>query len=137
MEKIIADTGFLVALTNKSDDRHIEVRDIYTKKSQILLPQTVLAEVAYLLGRDAGLPTVVKFLRGLSKSRFSLTSLIEPDITRIAEILDQYQDSRIDFVDASVMAMAERYKITTVLTIDRRDFQIFKPNHCSNFILLP
>ena len=103
MEKTpaVADTGFVVALLNRSDTMHSSVITIYTKQKQILLPQTVLAEVAYLVGRNADLATVVAFLKGLSASRFALIALIDKDVMRVAEILDEYADSRIDFVDAS------------------------------------
>jgi uncharacterized protein len=51
--------------------------------------------------------------------------------------LTKYADSRIDFVDASVMAVAERLSITTILTLDQRDFRLFRPPHCQSFELLP
>lgn len=137
MEKVIADTGFVVALANLADQQHADVTPIYLQYAQILLPQMVLVEVAYLIGRDAGIPAVVKFLKGLSASRFELTSATEQDVTRIASILEQYSDSKLDFVDACVMAMAERLDIQTILTIDRRDFQIFQPRHCQSFTLKP
>ncbi len=133
----IADTGFVVALANRSDVKHEVVKAIYLQHKRILLPQTVLAEVAYLIGREAGVITVASFLKGLSMSRFSLLALFDEDILRVAEILDQYADSRIDFVDASVMAVAERLNIVTVLTLDRRDFSLFRPRHCNAFVLIP
>jgi uncharacterized protein len=133
----IADTGFIVALLNQLDEKHQEVVPIYRQQQTILIPQTVLAEVAYLLGRDAGISTVIAFLRGLLKSHFRVISLTNADLSRISDILSQYADSRIDFVDASVMAVAERLSITTILTLDQRDFRLFRPRHCQNFELLP
>jgi uncharacterized protein len=137
METVIADTGFIVALTNSNDSRHAEVRPVYIQQQRILLPQTVLVEVAYLLGRDAGIAIVVAFLRGLPASRFTVVELTDQDIARTAAILEQYADSRVDFVDANVMAIAERLNITTILTIDQRDFRLFRPKHCESFKLLP
>ncbi|MCU0571198.1 MAG: PIN domain-containing protein [Oculatellaceae cyanobacterium Prado106] len=137
MEIVIADTGFIVALTNRNDNRHSDVRTIYVQNLYALLPQTVLVEVAYLLGRDVGIAIVVAFLRGISASHFTITELTDQDIARTAEILEQYADSRLDFVDATVMAVAERLGITTVLTLDQRDFRIFRPKHCESFTLLP
>lgn len=137
MERVIADTGFVVALANRSDQRHADVAPIYLQYPQVLLPQMVLVEVAYLIGRDAGITTVVKFLEGLPSSRFELIAATEQDIARTARILEQYIDSRIDFVDASVIAIAERLNIKTVLTIDRRDFGLFRPTHCQSFTLKP
>ncbi len=139
MEKTlaVADTGFVVALLNRSDAMHSIVATVYIQQKQILLPQTVLAELAYLVGRNAGIATVVVFLQGLSASRFSLVALTEQDVIRVAEILDEYADSRIDFVDASVMAIAERYGIKKIFTLDQRDFRLYRPQHCDNFEILP
>jgi uncharacterized protein len=134
---VIADTGFIVAVLNRTDARHQDVAPIYKQQQSIWLPQTILAEVAYLLGRDAGISTVIAFLKGLPQSRFRVIALTEADLSRIAEILTQYADSRIDFVDASVMAVAERHEITKILTLDQRDFRLFRPQHCSVFELLP
>ncbi len=137
MERVIADTGFIVALANRSDKRHTDVAPIYLQYPQILLPQVVLVEVAYLIGRDAGVTTVIKFLQGLSASRFELIAATEQDIARTATILEQYIDSKVDFVDANVMAIAEQLNIKTILTIDQRDFRLFRPIHCENFTLQP
>jgi len=137
MQRVVADTGFVVALTNRSDPRHDEVAEVYFQQAEIVLPQTVLAEVAYLIQRDAGAGVLIRFLRGLAQSKFVLTALTDWDLLKTAEILAQYQDSRIDFVDASVMAIAERENMTTVLTLDRRDFSLFRPKHCPSFTLLP
>ena len=137
MEKAVADTGFIVALLNRSDARHAEVTAVYQQQRLIFFPQTVLAEVAYLLGRNAGISIVAAFLRGIAPSRFTLMALSDSNLMRVAGILEKYADSRIDFVDASVMAVAERYNISTVLTLDQRDFRIFRPQHCNSFELLP
>ncbi|MGB3515082.1 MAG: PIN domain-containing protein [Elainellaceae cyanobacterium] len=133
----IADTGFIVALVDRQDSYHQDVKAIYLQQKEIIVPQSVLAEVAYLLGRAAGISSVVQFLRSLKTSRFELTALTEEDIARIGDVLEEYQDSRIDFVDASVMAIAERLNLTIVLTLDRRDFSLYRPQHCPAFTLLP
>jgi uncharacterized protein len=133
----VADTGFAVALLNRSDTMHTIVTKIYIQQTEILLPQTVLAEIAYLVGKNAGVKTVVAFLQGLSASRFTLVALTDKDVMRVGEILNEYADSRIDFVDASVMAIAERYGIIQILTLDQRDFRLFRPKHCNNFNILP
>ena len=140
MENIagIANTGFLVALLNRTDTKHSSVVALYTGQTHpILVPQTVLAETAYLVGKVSAVTTLVTFLRSLKRSRFQLVALIDQDLERIAEILEEYQDSRIDFVDASVMAVAERYEAHTIFTIDQRDFRIFRPRHVAYLHLLP
>ena len=137
MESVIVDTGFVVALVNRADHRHSDVLPVYLQHPLILMPQFVLVEVAYLIGRDAGILTVVEFLRGLPASRFELIAATDQDITRTASLIEQYADSKVDFVDASIIAIAERLKIQTVLTIDQRDFRMVRPRHCESFTLLP
>ncbi len=78
----ITDTGWVVALLNQLDAKHYDSVEIYKRQNSILLPQTVLAEVAYLVGRNAGINIVATFLKGLSSSRFSLISLTEVDVIR-------------------------------------------------------
>jgi len=133
----ITDTGFVVALTNRNDKHHQASIPVYKQQSKILLPQTVLTEVAYLLTRDAGIAIVVQFLQSLKLSKCELLGLNEVALSRTAAILHQYQDSRIDFVDASVIALAENHNLSTVLTLDRRDFSLYRPQHCNSFTLLP
>lgn len=90
-----------------------------------------------LVGRDAGIPTVVKFLQGIAISKFQVIAATDQDLSRIAQLLDIYADSKLDFVDASIVAIAERLGIQTILTIDQRDFRMVRPKHCNNFILQP
>jgi uncharacterized protein len=59
------------------------------------------------------------------------------DLVRTIEILEKYADSRIDFVDCVIAAMAERLGIVTILTVDYRHFQLFRPKHSSHFEILP
>jgi uncharacterized protein len=61
----------------------------------------------------------------------------QEDYSRSAEILRQYSDAKVDFVDTMIVAIAERLNITRVLTLDRRDFQLIRPKHCSGFEILP
>jgi len=77
------------------------------------------------------------FLVELSKSNIALEPISPRDLIRINEILADYAESRLDFVDAALVAIAERENITRILTLDRRDFGIIRPRHCSYFELLP
>ncbi len=92
-ELVVADTGFVVALLNKADKWHEKAKGQYAQYAPILMPQTVLAEVAYLVGREGGIAVLVDFLKGLSGSRFRLVALTTENIHRVAEILEKYSDS--------------------------------------------
>ncbi len=58
------------------------------------------------------------------------------DCSRAAEILHIYAEAKIGFVDASLVAVAERLKIRRVLTLDRRHFDMIRPRHCDCFEIL-
>lgn len=78
-----------------------------------------------------------QFLGKLVVSNIQLESLTPEDLKRVSAILEQYADSQLDFVDAAIVTIAERKNIARVLSLDRRDFTIFRPKHCSYFELLP
>ena len=134
----IADTSFVLALLIKTDRRREDCLAIYkAQDDRIYLPQSTLNEVAYLLGSIEGSRGVAQFLNSLPNTKYDLMPLLAEDLARTADLLTTYHDSRLDFVDASIAAMAERLSITQVLTLDHRDFSIIRPAHAPHFDLLP
>ena len=134
----LLDAGFLYSLINKREGSHQVVTTTFLSiKGPIILPTVATTEVAYLVQRDMGAQSVAKFLDSLANSPFSLTEPTSSDFSRGAEIIRQYSDSNIDFVDSIIFAMSERLKITKILTVDQRHFRIFRPKHCSAFEILP
>jgi len=137
MVESIADTSFVVALGNQADQRHQECVAIYRQAEVIYLPQTVLAEVGYLLGSKLGNRAFAGFLRSIPEMKYRILALEGQDFLRTAELLEQYADTRVDFVDATIAAVAERLRIARILTLDQRDFRIIRPKHQEYFEILP
>ncbi|MEM6500514.1 MAG: PIN domain-containing protein [Cyanobacteria bacterium P01_C01_bin.89] len=134
---VVSDTGFVVALFNADDKHHSASIQQYLRWDEILLPQPALTEISYFATNPGVRSAFLQFLKDIPSSKFKLVHM-EPSIAaRVAELLHIYADTRIDFVDACVMAIAEHYQIETVLTLDRRDFTIVRPVHCESFTLLP
>jgi predicted nucleic acid-binding protein len=135
---LLADTSFVLALFDRSARGHAEAQAFYLAAEEtILLPAITLPELAFYFNRLGGSKGVANALRATRSSRVELIDLVEEDYDRAADILTKYHDSRIDFVDACIMALAERLKITRILTFDRRDFGLYRPAHCDFFELLP
>ncbi len=103
----------------------------------LLLPSVVLPEVCYLIASRLGHQAMRKFIANLVVSGVQIESMTATDLERVNQILEQYADSHLDFVDAVIVAIAERLGITHVLTLDRRDFSIMRPRHCDYFEILP
>ena len=134
----LIDTGFLFALANVSDIYHDRTLDVArTLSDTIILPVTVLPEICYLLDSRLGHDTMRQFLIRLQSGPMLIEPVSKADLPRVSEILDQYADARIDFVDATIFALAERLNVTRILTTDQRHFRLFRPRHCVAFELLP
>ena len=134
----LLDTGFLYALFDSDDVHHNDARKVLEFPGlEPVLPDTVLVELAYLLQARLGHSRMRAIMRELAHDPPFLISLMPEDLTRIETILTDYADVRLDFVDASIVAMAERLDIRHILTVDRRDFQIIRPRHCAHFDIFP
>ncbi len=134
----LLDSGFLYASIDESDNHHESVKNVtQTIRGNIILPVPAITETAYFLAKNKSVEDVAKFLDSLSVTNFQLETPTAEDYKRAAEILRKYNDANIDFVDACIVAIAERLNITKILTVDRRHFGIFKPRHCEAFEILP
>lgn len=134
----VVDTSFLVAIASRHDKNHLAaVKLAQTISEPLIVPVSVLPEVCYMLASRMGHPVMRQFLQELIASDADVAQLMPADLKRALEILTQYAGSRLDFVDATIVALAERENITQVLTFDRRDFSIIHPQHCSYFEILP
>ncbi|TWT96690.1 Ribonuclease VapC26 [Botrimarina colliarenosi] len=135
-EVVLADTGPLVAILNQSDQHHKQsIEALKTLRLPLLTCWPVLTEAAYLLRQypDA----VAKLLEGLQSGFLELLPLDESDASAIRGILSTYRDQGYQLADASLMHLAEREDIATVFTLDRRDFDVYRPQAFAALRLLP
>ena len=135
---ILVDTGPLFALADRSDQDHQRVTRFFQDTRELLVvPVTVVPEVAHLLNVRLGSGAVRAFTHSLAQGELRVEGITHADFRRIDELLTQYADSRLDLVDSSVIAVAERLDIVQVLTLDWRDFSIVRPRHCPALDILP
>lgn len=139
MTSYLLDSGFLYALIDESDTHSKTVSQAMSRVTgQIIFPIPAITEVCYFIRRNLGVHNLVEFLGDLAATEdFELEAPLLQDYQRSADILRKYNDANIDFVDACIVAMAERLNITKILTVDRRHFSLFKPAHCESFEILP
>jgi predicted nucleic acid-binding protein len=133
----LLDTGFLLAVLDADDDLHDICVLALTEEREPVLPDMVIPELAYLVLRELGYPALIKFLESVVKGELMLERATIQNLARTAEVLEKYSDSKIDFVDCSIVAMAERFNIKRIMTVDQRDFRLFRPKHCSAFEIVP
>ncbi len=103
---VLLDTSFLFALADASDRNDARVLDVARNlTASLILPLPVLPEVCYLLASRLGHAVMRRFLNELATSDTVLEPIDRADLRRISEILDQYADSRLDFVDAALLPL--------------------------------
>lgn len=138
MPPILVDTGPLYAMADRDDDwHHRVVRFLERSREGLAVPVTVLPEAAYLLMTHLGPEAERKLIQSVVSGEMAVEELTLQDLRRTLELLRRYEEARIGFVDATVVAIAERLKISRILTTDRRDFSLVRPRHCKAFELLP
>jgi hypothetical protein len=59
------------------------------------------------------------------------------DVPRMRELMRKYRDLPMDLADAALVRVAERERQRRIFTIDRRDFQIYRPARIGRFAIIP
>jgi uncharacterized protein len=127
-----------LAVAIASDPDHTPCVALFEDQpDELVVPQLVVAEAGYLVGRIVGGSGEAAFLRALVDGPLSFVAFEAADLRRAAELLDIYADLRIGTVDAVVIATAERLGATRIATLDRRHFSVVRPAHTPFFELLP
>jgi len=135
---VVVDTGVIYALADRRDAWHQRaVAWLGSFKGRMVVPVTVVPEACYLLNTHLFPDAEAAFVRSLANGELKLEQVDESDMTRALEILTAYADANIGLVDATVVAVAERLKASTVLTTDRRHFSLIRPKHRERFLLAP
>jgi predicted nucleic acid-binding protein len=137
------DTGPLVALMVDTDPHHKACLDWLAEVARrgrcVVIPLPVLTEVSMFLENLGATHLEARFLRGLVErpELFKLYSPGRAELARIAELVERYAGWPLGTPDASVVATAEHFGITTVCTLDQRHFRAVVPQHCDYFDIVP
>ncbi len=135
---IICDTGPLVAIADSSDVHHLACTAFFdTTTEPVVVPSPVIVEVCWMIASRLGPSAEAAFLASLAAGDPSIEECTAGDYQRAGELVARYADMDLGFVDAAVVAVAERLNVTTVATINPRDFRVVRPAHCEAFELVP
>ena len=121
----LIDTGPLVAIFDKQHPQYQSCRVALAElPSPLLSCWPVITEAAYIL-KEWSLARAGLF-QLLRSQAIVLLPLGKDDFNGIESILEKYQDQKFQLADACLMYLAEREKIDQVLTLDRKDFGVFR-----------
>jgi len=134
---LVVDAGPLVAAAATRDRNHERCVALLGSARRLVVPSLVVTEVAYLLADRIGPAAELAFARSLRSGELELEPVEPGDWARIEELVELYADLHLGVVDASVVVVCERLKVTDLATLDRRHFAVIRPRHCAALTLLP
>lgn len=136
MSLILVDSGPIIALLHRDDRHHNACVEALRKiRSSLVTVWPVLTEAMYLLNFSWRAQEAL--WEWIGTGTIGILPLGQEDASRMREMMKKYRDLPMDLADAALVRVAEREKIRTIFTLDRRDFQIYRPIRIGRFSLIP
>ena len=133
---ILVDTGPLVALIHEDDNEHRICKDTFLTFSDPLgTVWPVLTEAMYLLSFSWDAQNALWEM--IQAGAIEILPLGTDDVARMRELMRKYHHLPMDLADAALVRVAERERLRRIFTLDRRDFQIYRPSRMGRFAVLP
>lgn len=133
---LLVDAGALYALADRKDAWHDRVlRFLEQQRELLLVPAPALPEVSPLLRARLGGTRELELISSVVRGELAVKELVDEDYRRCKELMQDYE--QIGFVDAAIVALAERLDLTRLLTTDRRHFSMVRPKHVEALELVP
>jgi uncharacterized protein len=131
---ILIDTGPLVALIDqKSKELHDRTVVLIQSLSHPLLTTwPCLTEALYLSGQLLGWAGQESLRTYLIRGAIRVHQPEPNEWERALALMEQYNDTPMDFADASLVSLAELRGVRRIITIDS-DFYIYRINGAENF----
>lgn len=132
----LLDTGFLVALLNAADPAHQACATLWGQLAgPFLTTEGVLVETAHLVRRNReAFPAAWALVKSVGTL---IAASTRPRVDRACELMTQYQDVPMDYVDATLVALAEETQVFSVLSLDGRGFDTYRTRGGKKFRRLP
>jgi predicted nucleic acid-binding protein len=131
----VADTGAVVALVDRDDRHHADVRALFAANpDEWVLPWAILPEVDYLIARELGAGAERAWLADIGNGAFAIEWPAAGDLAAAQALVERYAALEMGLVDAVVMVTAERLR-AHIATLDYRHFGAVRLVH--NPRLLP
>ncbi len=133
---ILIDAGPLVALIHGDDNQHVRCRQVFKSLREPLgTAWPAVTEAMYLLGFSWRAQDALWEM--LETGAVKLLPLDASDAPRLRELMRKYRDLPMDLADAGLVCAAEKNKIAKVFTLDRRDFEVYRPRGIGRFSIVP
>jgi predicted nucleic acid-binding protein len=132
----LMDTGAILAILRPHDRWHPAcIKDLVTLRLPLLTSEAVLTELFHLVGSQThNVDTAWAFVHS---GALALGSISDADLPALSRLVHQYRDRPMDFADATLVHLAQRESLSTILTVDVNDFQTYRITGQKRFRILP
>ena len=135
---VLADTGVLLSAADTNEPRHDLCAELLRRhRGELIVAAPVVPEAAWLIESRLGPAAEADFLRLITTGELKVADLSIADYQRCITLIETYHDMGLGLVDASIITVAENLAVTTIATLNERDFLVVRPNHCDAFTLVP
>jgi uncharacterized protein len=135
---VIVDTSALLAFFDADEPDHEAVSDILVAATEpLVVSPYVIAELDYLVASRLGVAAELAALSELAGGAWDLPALDIEELGQACSLIERYADQRIGIADASNVVLAARYRTRTIVTLDRRHFEVVRPLTGGRFTVLP
>ena len=134
---LVCDASVIVAALNRKDPDHRRCAALLRDDTTTTIPAPVIVEVDWIARSRGAVGAIDALLASIDRRDVLIVNLDEEDYRRVRSLQRRYIDLPLEFVDACVVAIAERLEQTRVATLDRRHFSVVKPVHIPAFELVP
>lgn len=132
---ILTDAGPLVAIIDRGESDHETCVDaLATLPGPMLTTWPAFIEAMYLLGDAAGWPAQEVLWR--LQRRGDLVVDMPARLDHAAELMRRYRNLPMDLADATLVALAEERRLSTVFSLDR-DFRVYRLARGRPFKVIP
>ena len=136
IERVLIDTGPLVALFSERDEHHRRCSDaLIGLPTPLLTCWPVVTEAAWLLRKRPD--HLHKLFAAFAGGLFAIAALGADDLPAVSALMRRYESAGLQFADAALAHLADREGIRTVFTTDRRDFSIIRLKRNRPLRLIP
>ena len=132
----LIDTGAILALLDRDDRWHGPCREAFGKlRLPLLTSGAVLTELFHLVGDHPNeIEAAWRFVRS---GAVTVAPLADPDLPALDSLMARYRDRPMDFADATLVHLAYRESLNTILTIDHDDFETYRIHGRRAFRIVP
>ena len=125
--QVLADSGPLLALFNRTDRWHVRVTEWLQTNPRIKLVTTwcVLTEVCAMLSRRVHNEAALDVLRWALRGGITVDGAPQDALVSVLAISERFADLPFDLADASIAEAAERLRLRRILSVDS-DFDVYR-----------